>query len=89
MTFHDKIRAARINARFTPQESMDLIRHLAAYGTESIELQIEVRRYSDDNCAMMISVNNSIGVHLTVHNATVTLPGVNETPVWIPHEVMS
>ena len=61
-------------ATLTPEDAMKLIQHIAAYGTESLHLDVHVTRYgagdkrisgaSDTN--MHISVNNGFGITLKV-----------------------
>ena len=63
-----------IQAELTPEQAMELIRDIAAKGVEATGIRIEMRRYSDDDASLFISVNNGFGTMLKVNAAAVVVP---------------
>ena len=72
--YSENIDQVIIQAELTPQQAMELIRDIAATGIESTGIRIEMRRYSDDDASLFISVNNGFGTILKVNAAAVVTP---------------
>ena len=62
-----------IQAELTPEQAMELIRDIAAKGVEATGIRIEMRRYSDDDASLFISVNNGFGTMLKVNAAAAVI----------------
>lgn len=62
-----------IQAELTPELAMDLIRDLAAKGTEASGLRIELRRYVDET-HVYLSVNGGFGTILKGQAVSVVIP---------------
>lgn len=71
--YTETVDQAIIQAELTPEQAMDLIRHLAANGTTTSSIRIELRRYSNET-NVYVSVANGFGTMLKAQGVGVVVP---------------